>query len=442
MRYVKRKKLKKSVIVVFLLLLLGIGGMVGMQYVKHSSKTPSTKSEKVDYVAMILEHQNDLSFDADFLRWVDQQYPDALQKIDLALQEERYQRALWHEVTGSSYFVLQDLYQDNYQNRTDVQVIGKAQEEVEIGYAGDVSLADNWDIMPYYKSRGGITGILSEDLLSYMREQDFLIVNSEFPFSDRGSAMPGKQYTFRAATKNVDIYHEMGVDLVTLANNHVYDFGRDAFYDTLSTLKGASIPYIGAGVNIEEAMQPYYLIVNGYKIAFLNATRAEKYILTPEATETEGGVFRCYDPTAFANKISQTKQQSDYVVALVHWGTENTHNLENVQKETGRLYIDSGADMVIGTHAHVLQGVEFYNGKLIAYNLGNFIFNDYTIDTGIITWKLKNDGSSTFYFLPALQKDCYTKVVTDEEKTELLSDMTSWSINTTFLEDGEIVANQ
>ena len=90
------------------------------------------------------------------------------------------------------------------------------------------------------------------------------------------------------------------------------------------------------GYNIEEAMKPYYFIINGYKIAFVNATRAEKNIMTPEATETEGGVFRCYDPTNFSNVIKETKKNSDYVVALIHYGREDSHNLEDVQVESSK----------------------------------------------------------------------------------------------------------
>ena len=76
------------------------------------------------------------------------------------------------------------------------------------------------------------------------------------------------------------------------------------------------------------------------------------------------------------------------MVALVHWGKEDSHELESVQKETSRIYIDAGADIIIGSHAHVLQGIEFYNHKPIIYNLGDFIFNDETKDTGIFQIKM------------------------------------------------------
>ena len=272
-----------------------------------------------------------------------------------------------------------------------------------------------------------------------MKNLDWMNVNSEFAFSSRGSAMRGKQYTFRATPSNVSVYDEMGVDMVALANNHVYDYGQDAFYDTLSTLKNAKIPYIGAGVNKSEAESAYYLVINGYKISFLNATRAEKYIMTPEAGENSPGVFRCYDTTRLTERIKEEKEKSDYVVVIVHWGKETYHTLEQVQIDTGKVYIDSGADMVVGHHAHVLQGMEFYKGKLIAYNLGNFIFNSQTVDTGILKWELDNDGNSKYYFYPGLQSNCYTKEVTGQDAINLYNKMTNWSINANFLEDGQII---
>ena len=249
--------------------------------------------------------------------------------------------------------------------------------------------------------------------------------------------MPNKYYTFRGSPKILPIYNEMGVDLLTLANNHVYDFGKTAFYDMIDSLNEYKIPYIGAGKNISEAMRPYYFVIGGYKIAFVNATRAEKYILTPEATETEGGVFRCYDPTNLINLIKSTKEESDYVITLIHWGKEDSHDLEDVQVTTSKMYIDAGSDMIIGSHAHVLQGIEFYNDKPIIYNLGDFIFNDETKDTGIFQVKI-NDNKFEYYFIPALEKNEYTGLLKDEEKQRVINDLNSWSINTIIDSEGKI----
>ena len=434
----KKIKLKRKVRVIFIVLLVFL--LIGVVLLYSEKETEKMEEEKIDYVAKIFEYNNSL-FEKDFLSWINDNYKDnVLKRLYEHLENNSYNQKVWHELTGNSYIVLNDLYSKNYDNRRDVTFIEERKDSVSIGFAGDVSLADNWAIMPYYNSRGkGVLGILSENMINYMDKLDWMIINSEFAFSNRGSAMANKLYTFRANPQNVSIYDEMHVDMVTLANNHVYDYGIDAFYDTLETLKNANLPYIGAGVNKSEAESAYYLIINGYKIAFLNATRAEKYIMTPEAREDSPGVFRCYDPTRLSERIKEEKEKSDYVVAIVHWGKETYHDLEDVQIETGKLYIDSGADMVIGHHAHVLQGVEFYNGKLIAYNLGNFIFNSLNVDTGILNWQLDDNGESKFYFYPGIQSDCYTRDASSEEAMTIYNKMTNWSINAKFLEDGQIV---
>lgn len=433
----------KVFVLVLLILVLIVGGCY---FIKNDAKkgkvieTEPIQKETKNYEELILKKENE-DIDEEFLKWMVSKYGQSfLEPLLNSLEEDTYNRSLWHELTGDSYIVLRDYYQDIYKDNSRVTIVEGNKDSITISFAGDVSLADNWKIMPYYKSRNkGIYGILSEEIVKYMNDSDLMIVNNEFSFSKQGKPLASKKYTFRGNPSNVSIYQEMGVDLVTLANNHVYDYGKSAFLDTLETLDNALLPRIGAGKNIEEAMQPYYFIINGYKIAFVNATRAEKYILTPEATKNSPGVFRAYDPEPFRKVIEETKKNSDYVVALIHWGWEDHHELEKVQLDTGKLYIKSGADLVVGTHAHALQGVEFYEGKLIAYNLGDFIFGDLKEETGILTWTLNKDGSSKFHFIPALQENCKTSMLQGSDAKKLYKKMTSWSINGKVKEDGEIV---
>ncbi len=376
--------------------------------------------------------------DSSFLEWVDKEYPKSLKKM-LELLKDPYQESMWHSATGYSYQVLQDFYQKKYENKDNVKVLNN-QKTSTLSFVGDVSLADNWFIMPEYDKRGkGIYGILSEDTVKVMQDSTLMIANSEFTVSERGQAMPGKQYTFRAHPSRLKIYEEMGVDLVTLANNHVYDFGKDAFLDMLDAFQEKKIPYIGAGRNLEEAMKPYFFIINGYKFAFLNATRAEKYILTPGATETSEGVFRCYDRTNLINQIQTVKKESDYVITIIHFGLEGSHTLEEEQVASAKAYIDAGSDVIVGHHAHVLQGVEFYNHKPIIYNLGNFIFNADTIDTAIFQIQVKADGTFTYHMIPALQRNEYTMLLTGDEKQRVINELNSWSIQATINPEGQIL---
>ncbi len=432
----KKRKLRQSVKLFLLLIVLGIVLNIGyfIQNNKMNIKT-AVKAEPnvLEQVTEKLE-----GVDSEFLSWVYQEYPSSLDKM-LKLLEKPYEESMWHTATGYSYLVLQDFYQKKYDDMNNVIVLDSNNPST-LSFVGDVSLADNWFIMPEYDVRGkGVYGILSEDTVNLMKDSDLMVVNSEFTVSDRGSAMRGKQYTFRASPSRLKIYEEMGVDMVTLANNHVYDFGQDAFLDMLDAFTEMKMPYIGAGRNLEEAMRPYYFIINGYKFAFLNATRAEKYILTPGATETSEGVFRCYDPTNMIHQIQSVRAESDYVISIIHFGKEGFHTLEEEQVSSAKAYIDAGSDAVVGHHAHVLQGVEFYQHKPIIYNLGNFIFNSETIDTAIFQMKLKEDGTFNYYMIPALQKNEYTSLLTGEEKQRIIHDLNSWSINAHIDENGELL---
>ena len=373
-----------------------------------------------------------------FIDWIDTNYKDSMKNLLSLLETTPYQEDMWHKVTGYSYRVLNDLYEKKYDSMDNVKVLDANTNTISI--VGDISLADNWKIMPRYDASGkGVYGILSEEVVDIMKKSDLMIANSEFTVSTRGTPMKGKQYTFRANPSRLSIYDEMGIDMVTLANNHVYDYGKDAFLDMLSSFEEKGLPHIGAGRNLEEAMKPYYFIIGGYKFAFVNATRAEKYVLTPGATENSEGVFRCYDPTNMINLIKSLRPDNDYVVAIIHFGWEDHHELEQVQIDSSHMYIDAGADIVVGHHAHTLQGVEFYNHKPIIYNLGDFIFSDNTDDTFIFQMTLKDDKTFDYKIIPGIHKNCYTTLHKDSEKQRVINNLNSWSINAHLTEEGQIL---
>ena len=421
----------KKIVLVILVITLIVVGYYYKDYLIKDSKVNTVETKKINIVEEILSYDN-ADFNSQFLSYIESNYDSSvLTKINSSLKENTYTRTLWHDLTGYSYQVLSDLA-----NNENLSIIDSKMDTMS--FVGDVSLADNYKIMPAYDERNkGISGILSSDVTNVFNST-FTVVNNEFTISDRGEPLVGKQYTFRANPSRLQIYHDMSVELVTLANNHIYDYGSDAFQDALKYLKEYNIPYIGAGSNIDEAKKPYYVVINGYKIAFVNATRAEKNIMTPEATEESGGVFRCYDPTELKKVLTDVKKQSDIVVLLVHWGAEGSHDLEDVQTTTSKEYIDSGADIIIGTHAHRLQGMEFYKNKLIAYNLGDFIFNAYTEETGILTVTISDKGKLTYKFIPCLQENEYTSFLDDSDKENLITEMNTWSINVFLDSDGNI----
>lgn len=439
----KRRRLKKSVkLFLYLLLLSLVIGVLVLIFLNVNFDDVNTKGEikeeKIDYKLVIDEILSyNVGVDKLFLEYIYDEYGiDVLLVLNDKLKNDEYSNNIWHEITGNSFIVLNDKYNGILDNSDNIRVASSINNT--ISFVGDVSLADDWYIAPKYDERGkGVHGILSESVVDIMKSADVMIANNEFTISNRGSKMPKKYYTFRAKPERLSIYDEMGVDLVTLANNHIFDYGEDAFLDALDHLKEYDMPYIGAGRNIEEASRPYYFIVNGYKIGFVNATRAEKYILTPGATDTNPGVFRCYDPTNFINVISETKKNSDYVIALVHFGKEDSTVLEDVQVETSRMYIDAGADLIVGSHAHILQGIDFYNGKAIMYNLGDFIFNHESKDTAIFELKINDDGSFEYNFIPCRQDNMYTYLLEDDEKLRVINNIRNLSSNVIIEDSGK-----
>ena len=319
--------------------------------------------------------------------------------------------------------------------------------ETVLAFAGDINLDDNWEVMADLRERGGrdISQAVDPLLIQRMRDADLCCVNNEFAFSNRGEPMEGKAYTFRSATANVSMLQDLGVDVVTLANNHVYDYGTEAFLDTLTTLEEAGIDHVGAGKNLTEAMTPAYYELNGLTVAVVNATRAEKNILTPEASVGEPGVLRCYETERFEQVIQEADGKADVVVCCVHWGTEYSTSLEQVQRDTARVYIDAGADVIIGTHAHCLQGIEYYNDVPVFYNLGNYWFNAKDLQTCLLELTLtgvKGDWNLSCRVIPALQSDCQTTELSGEEGQEVFDAIQSHSINAAIQPDGTVYQSE
>jgi len=360
---------------------------------------------------------------ADFLKFHnDNTDPEFVKKLQNRLTDNSFYNGMFYELFGSSLIVLSDIYTRSIDsNIISLKNTGKPSV---LGFTGDVNLDDNWAMMQFFNTQpNGLSDCISQPLTDRMRAADILLVNNEFSMSDRGSAMAGKQYTFRAKTENVKYLIEMGTDIVSVANNHVFDYGEDAFYDTLETLTNSGIKYVGAGRNIEEAMKPQYYIINGVKIAYVAASRAEKFIMTPEAKTDSPGILRTYDSKLLLETVKNAKANADIVIAYVHWGTEGSYVLEDAQTTLARDLIDAGADIIIGAHPHNLQGIEYYNDKPIVYSLGNFWFNDKSVETVLLEVNVSSPSDILLVFQPCMQTGCRTTLLFDEADRSQVFDL-------------------
>lgn len=315
--------------------------------------------------------------------------------------------------------------------------------KVSVVFAGDILFDPGYSIMVRLLQRAnGIHDSISEDLMAEMQGADIFMVNNEFPYSDRGAPTPEKQFTFRAKPEYADILHEMGADIVSLANNHAYDYGEEAFLDTIDTLENIGIPFVGAGHNLEEASAPVYFIAGDIKIAVVSATQIERLDNpdTKGATETTAGVFRCWNPAGLLEAVSEAKANSDFVIVYIHWGTENTDVPDWAQLDQAPKIVDAGADLIIGDHPHCLQPIQYVNGVPVVYSLGNFLFNSRQIDTCLVKAVVGENGLESLQFIPALQKDCATSMLYGEEKERVLNYMRSISPKAAIDGEGFITA--
>jgi hypothetical protein len=319
---------------------------------------------------------------------------------------------------------------------------------ITLAFAGDLLLDPNYAVMSSMISRGGgesgslILNSFDDKLISLMQGADIFMLNNEFPYSSGGSPTEGKQYTFRARPGDAALLKDIGTDIVSLANNHAYDYGETAFLDTLDTLESIDMPYVGAGRNIEEASKPYIFEVGGLKIAYISATQIER-ISSPDtkgAGESTPGVFRCMDVTRLLETVEKAKEEADFVVVYIHWGTESTEKTDWLQQEQAPQIAQAGADLIIGDHPHVLQGIDYVGDVPVYYSLGNYLFNSKTMDTCLVTVSIDPQTAqiTDMVFTPAQQSGCRTRSLDGSEAARVLEYMRPLSPNVNIDDGGHV----
>ena len=318
----------------------------------------------------------------------------------------------------------------------------KSEDCITLLFAGDVGLGQGYaNLGNLIKKNGDVTEVFNEDALATMRGADIFMINNEFTFTTRGEPTPDKTYTFRCDPKYAYVLQDMGVDIVSLANNHSYDYGEVSLTDTIDTLDGIDMPYVGAGYNIEEAVKPVYFIVNDTRIAIVSATQIER-LSTPDtkgATKTSAGTFRCWYDDRILDVIKEAKECSDYVIAYIHWGTELEEAPDWAQLELAPKLAKAGADLIVGDHPHILQKLDYVENSPVIYSLGNYWFNSKEMDTGLLEAKIFTDGGGMdVRFIPVVQKNCSSVIVKNSERDRILEYMRLISPGVDIDEDGYI----
>jgi len=204
-----------------------------------------------------------------------------------------------------------------------------------------------------------------------LRDADLRYCNLEGPVSDRGRNLH-HLYSFRADPRAIEGLKATGFNVVSQANNHAYDWGPEALLDSLERLRAAGIRPVGAGQNILAAHYPLLVNVGGLRIAFLAYVDIDP---KEAAADVNRPGVAWLDPAQALADIRFARPLADLVIVCPHWGVEYALKPTRDQVELAHQMIDAGADMIVGSHPHVVQPLENYHDHWIAYSLGNFVFD-------------------------------------------------------------------
>jgi len=315
---------------------------------------------------------------------------------------------------------IKEVTQENKQEETIVKEPIK--KTIYISFAGDFTLgtdtkfAYDGSLPAAFINSGKSYSHFMKNVSIIFSQDDYTLVNLETTFTDSNVKAPKDGdifYNFKGPKDYVNILIKGSIDGVTIANNHIYDYGKQGIQDTVNTLKKNNIDICGEGYKILKEIQ-------GVKFGFLGYT---------------GWEYSNVLKTKIVNDINELKNKgAEVVIPYFHWGIERSYEPYDVQQNLARFAIDNGADAVIGSHPHVIQSMENYKGKLIAYSMGNFCFggnsNPSDKRTFILQFKanMEDDKLVNFEYkvLPAMvssrndKNDYIPTLATGENKTKIL----------------------
>ena len=303
---------------------------------------------------------------------------DIYDRICDYLEVYDYTDDLWEELCGYTLKALYDLangYTEdfNYVERDDPG------DSLTLSFAGDISLDSTknhwWSPLVVHKNNRGnlLEAAFSSELSEKMLGSDLFSVNLESPFVSGESNPIDENWRHGSSAENISVLGTLGIDLVNIANDRIYDYSAKGLADTLNTLELHNIAYIGGGTNLEDAKTPRYFIACGRKIAFVSASQAKRdNTMSPEASTKAAGIIYATNSNYFTAMIKEAKENADYVIVYTDWEVGTNQKPDASEAVLAHNFIEAGADIVIGTKGKIMQSIEYYQGKPIIYGLGSF----------------------------------------------------------------------
>lgn len=275
-------------------------------------------------------------------------------------------------------------------------------EAVTFAFGGDVMFEE--PIRSYLSEPASVFA----PIRGVLRKADIAMANLETPVTERGTPTPNKEYLFRAPASAFDALRRGGLDVVTVANNHGMDYGAVGLEDTLRTAKQKGFPVVGGGFNEAQAFHPWRTTVNGQRIAIIGATQVidEEFLSWWEARGSQTGVASAkYDmEDRLVRQVMKTRRTSDTVVVYLHWGEEMKSCPLDRQVSLAERLVRAGADIIVGSHAHILLGGGRLGRAFVDYGLGNFVFytgGGIAAQTGVVEVTATGRRIDGYRFVPA-----------------------------------------
>lgn len=269
--------------------------------------------------------------------------------------------------------------------------------DITLAFAGDVNFEDRTATL--LKDPATAFGPIS----AVLQQADFTALNLETSVTSRGTPQP-KTFHFRTTPAAFTAIRAAGVNLVTMANNHVEDYGATGLADTLAAAKASGLPYVGIGADADAAWAPHVATIKGTKVAFIGVSQVAQLASSWVATSYRAGEANAINLRRTLNAVRAARRLASIVVVFMHWGTEGQSSPDANQLALAPQLAAAGATIIIGSHAHMLQGSGWLHNTFVAYGMGNFLWweNSYSTATGVLQLTLHPDRPLTARFIPAV----------------------------------------
>jgi len=298
----------------------------------------------------------------------------------------------------------------------------QAKGPVVLGFAGDVHFEGNAGA-----ELASNPALVMASIAPVLRRADLAVVNLETAVTT-GGTQTSKEFVFRAPPSAFAALRDGGVDVASMANNHGMDFGESGLRDSLAAARSYRFPVIGIGLNAKQAYRPFRRTIDGQRIAVIGATQVldDELISAWTAGPRKPGLASAKDVPRLVQEVRAARRTSDTVVVFLHWGVELAQCPSQDQRTLARQLVAAGADVVVGGHAHRVQGAGRLGQALVDYGLGNFVWygtSELSTETGVLLVTVDGRRVAGYRWEPARIVDGTPRPLAGSERR---ADISSW----------------